>query len=323
MDFSPVALAVLAFLAVVLALEGLYNLWLSHRGEEVLRVKHRLAQQAHDVTPEQASIERAAPRESLPWFAAILQEIEPGRRLTHWVQAAGVSTTPGELIVISIGLAIVGLLAPGLFGAPMLLGAALAVVLFALPWLRTAYLRRRRIERFELQFPEALDLMGRAMRAGHSFSTAVQMVGDEVPAPLGTDFRVLFDELNYGVALPDALTRLCDRVPLPDVSYFAVAVLIQRDAGGNLAELLDKIAGIVRARLKLMGDVRTLSAEGRLSAWILTLLPFVVAFAIGLVNPEFIKVLWTDKAGPQLIAAALLMMVLGVWWMRKIIRIHV
>jgi tight adherence protein B len=125
------------------------------------------------------------------------------------------------------------------------------------------------------------------------------------------------------VPVPEALARLAQRVPLPDVSYFVVAVLIQREAGGNLAELLENIARIVRARLKLLGDVRTLSAEGRMSAQILTLLPFAVAVVVNLLNPKFMAVLWTDPSGQTVIGVALLMMCLGIVWMRKVIDLHV
>jgi tight adherence protein B len=141
--------------------------------------------------------------------------------------------------------------------------------------------------------------------------------------PLGRDFRILFDEMNYGVPANEALAHLAERVPLPDVSYFVVAVMIQRESGGNLAELLDKIASIVRQRLKLLGEIRTLSAEGRLSAVILTALPFVVALVVNLVNPKFMAVLWTDPAGLRIVGIALLMMVVGILWMRQIIRIRV
>jgi tight adherence protein B len=149
------------------------------------------------------------------------------------------------------------------------------------------------------------------------------MVAEELPEPLGQDFRILFDEINYGVPTHEALARLAERVPLPDVSYFVVAVMIQRDSGGNLAELLDKISAIVRERLKLHGEVRTLSAEGRLSAYILTALPFAVALVVHFTNPRFMAVLWTDPTGMRMVGAALVMMVLGVWWMRQIIRIRV
>ena len=201
-----------------------------------------------------------------------------------------------------------------------MLGAMLVGVL---PWWRVARRRDARIRLFEKQIPEALDLMGRAMRAGHAFPTTVQMVGEEMADPIGQEFRVLFDETNYGVPQHEALLRLSDRVPVADLGYFVVAVTIQRESGGNLAELLDNIASIVRSRLKLFGQVRTLSAEGRLSAWILIALPFVTAAIINIVTPKFMAILWTDPAGIRLLGSALFVMALGVVWMRKIIRIRV
>ena len=201
----------------------------------------------------------------------------------------------------------------------LLLGGILA----SLPWFWLAHKRTKRIELFERQIPEALDLMGRALRAGHAFSTAVKMVGDEMSEPIAREFRTMFDETNFGVPQNEALVRLADRVPVEDMRYFTIAVMIQRESGGNLAELLDNIASIVRARLKLLGEVRTLSAEGKLSAWILGLLPFCVAALINILNPEFMTVLWTDPVGLRMVGGALLMMVLGVLWMRKIIRIRV
>jgi tight adherence protein B len=176
---------------------------------------------------------------------------------------------------------------------------------------------------FERQIPEALDLMGRALRAGHAFPTAVKMVGDEMADPIGKEFRILFDETNFGVPQNEALVRLADRVPVDDLRFFVVAVTIQRESGGNLAELLDNIASIVRARLKLLGEVRTLSAEGKMSAWVLGLLPFCVAVLINLVNPNFMDVLWTDPVGLRLVGGALVLMAFAVWWMRIIIRIRV
>jgi tight adherence protein B len=179
------------------------------------------------------------------------------------------------------------------------------------------------MQRFEQQLPEGLDLMGRALRAGHAFPTAIKMVAEEMKDPIGGEFRILFDEMNYGVPQQTAMLNLASRTDSTDLSYFVIAVLIQRDSGGNLAELLDNISSIIRARLKLYGEIRTLSAEGRLSAWILGCLPFVTAGLINLLNPDFMKILWEDAAGINLIYGAVLMMAMGVLWMRKIIRIRV
>ena len=177
--------------------------------------------------------------------------------------------------------------------------------------------------KIEQQLPDALDLIGRALRAGHAFPTAVKMVSDELNDPIGGEFRILFDEVNYGISMHTALLNLAARIPVTDLRYFVIAVLIQRETGGNLAELLDNISAIIRARLKLFGQIRVLSAEGRLSAWILTLLPVGVALVMNIVNPAFIGVLWKDPMGLRLVTMAVLLMIFGIFWMWRIVKIHV
>jgi tight adherence protein B len=322
MDTSFVLFAVVAFLAVVLSLEGLYNVWASRRSPEARRIAARLEMLAGQ-SIAQASIERELRKPRMPGLNTLLEQSGLGRRGQRFVGTSGVSVSMAELVVMSAALGVLGLMLPGLVGRPPIFGPVLGLGLAVLPWWRVASRRRRRIERIERQFPEALDLMGRAMRAGHSFQSAVQMVAEELADPLGRDFRVLFDEMNFGVPVSDALANLARRVPLDDVSYFVVAVMIQRESGGNLAELLDKIAAIVRQRLNLLGEVRTLSAEGRLSAIILTALPFGVGLVVNIVNPKFMAVLWTDAMGHKMVGAALFMMLVGILWMRRIIRIRV
>ena len=322
MDTSFLLFIVIAFFAVVLGLEGLYNVWASRSSPEAKRIASRLQALSGEMQI-QAGIERERTKSRMPRLDALLGRAAVGQRMQRFVAASALSVSPVELVLMSVGLGAGGLLLPSLIGKPPILGAALGLGLAVLPWWQVAKRRRERIGRIERQFPEALDLMGRAMRAGHAFPTAVKMVGDEMAEPLGRDFRILFDEMNYGVPANDALQHLAERVPVPDVSYFVVAVMIQRESGGNLAELLDKIATIVRERLKLLGEIRTLSAEGRLSALILTALPFCVALMVNLVNPKFMAVLWTDPAGVRMVGVALFMMVTGILWMRRIIRIRV
>jgi len=200
---------------------------------------------------------------------------------------------------------------------------AAAVVAFLLPLGFLFRARHRRIRRIEVQLPDALDLMARALRAGHAFPSTLKMVGEEMSDPIAREFSVTFDEVNYGISMQDALLNLAARVPSNELKYFVVAVLIQRTTGGNLAELLDGIAAIMRARQKLLGTIRVLSADGRLSAWILCILPFVLAFAIFVLNPGFLAILWTDPAGPIAVAIAAVLMIIGILWMREIIRIHI
>jgi tight adherence protein B len=322
MDLSFVLFAVVAFLAVVLALEGIYNMWASGNSPEAKRITARLQALAGE-TATAAGIERSRQSSRMPRLNAWLARLGIGRRMTRLVAASAIAVSPAELIVMSVALGAFGLFLPGLFGKPPVFGAVLGLGLALIPWWRVASRRKSRIERIERQFPEALDLMGRSMRAGHAFPSAIKMVADELPEPLGRDFRILFDEMNYGVPTSEALVHLSERVPVPDVSYFVVAVMIQRESGGNLAELLDKIATIVRERLKLLGEVRTLSAEGKLSAIILTGLPFAVGLVVNLVNPTFMAVLWTDPMGHRMVGIALFMMLVGILWMRSIIRIRV
>jgi len=322
MDTSLIVVAAVGFLAVVLSLEGLYNLWSSRSSPQARRIARRLEMIGGD-TAAIASIERARENARMPRFNAWLRQLASGRRMMRFVNASGMNISPAELLTMSVALGLLGFVLPGLFGRPPIFGAALGLGLAVAPWLRVASRRNARIARIEHQFPEVLDLMSRSMRAGHAFPSAVKMVADEVPEPLGQDFRLLFDEMNYGVPTDEALARLADRVPLADVSYFVVAVLIQRESGGNLAELLDSIAVIVRERLKLHGKVRTLSAEGKLSAYILTGLPFCVALGVNLVNPGFMSLLWTDPMGHKMVGASLFMMLMGILWMRSIVRIRV
>ena len=324
MDNSYLLFAILLFVAVVAGLEGLYQVWASKNSAEARRISARL--RGLESSPEAAalSIERHAPSSRWSWLeAGIGQYLPRGRKLLLYVETSGSGHSAGAIAAASAGLAALGAFIPYALVKPWTFSLALAAVLGALPWWRLGRRRAQRLQQFERQIPEALDLMGRALRAGHAFPTAVKMVGDEMAEPIAKEFRTLFDEANFGVPQNEALMRLADRVPIEDLRYFVIAVMIQRESGGNLAELLDNISAIVRARLKLLGEVRTLSAEGRLSAWILGLLPFCVAGVIQLVNPGFMAVLWTDPIGLRMVGGALTLMAVGVWWMTKIIRIRV
>ena len=324
MDSSYVLFAVLMFVAVVLALEGGYQLWASKRSGEAKRLAARLRAIESGGRETMLSIERAKPAGSWAWLDRHLTGWLPrGEQLARYVSTSGTTRTVAQLVTSTIVLASIGFLVPLLLARPLIFSCLGAFLLAIVPWFRLARQRTLRIRAFEKQIPEALDLMSRAMRAGHAFPTAVQMVGEEMADPIGLEFRTLFDETNYGMPQQEALVRLAERVPVADLGYFVVAVLIQRESGGNLAELLDNIASIVRARLKLLGSVRTLSAEGRLSAWILLALPFVTGALINIITPQFMAVLWTDPIGLRLVGAALVSMTLGVIWMRKIIQIRV
>ncbi|MDQ5897093.1 MAG: tight adherence protein [Pseudomonadota bacterium] len=322
MDLTFVLFSLLAFLSVVLGLEGLYNLWASQRSPEARRIASRLTSLAGELETPTSRIERIERVSRLPALERLLRATPLGRRLERHVRTGGGGQAASELLAISAALGGVGLLGTALSGRGLLAGLLLGAALAALPWMQVARQRRRRILRLETQFPEALDLMGRALRAGHALPVAVRLCGDELAAPLGAEFALLADELQYGVPFDQALHHLAERVPLDDIGYFTAAVLIQREAGGNLAELIDNIAALVRQRMKLHGQVRTLSAEGRLSALILTLLPFGVGLMVHLISPDFMQVLWTEPAGQKLSGAALVLIVIGQLWMRRVVRLR-
>lgn len=312
------------FVAVVLGLEGSFMWWNERRGPEAKRMERRLrAASAGGHAVEQLTILKQRALSQSEGLQRLLLAVPRVHSLDRILIQSGLTLSVADLLGLSLILGAIGFFAPLFFGHTVLIGTGLAVMLGSLPILYVLHAKSKRLIRIESQLPDAIDLMGRAMRAGHAFPNALNMVGDEMSAPIGSEFRILFDEINYGVTLEDALLNLLSRVPSTDLRYFVVALLLQRQTGGNLAELLDNISSMVRARIKLMGEVRTLSAEGKLSAWILSLLPFAAALIINLVNPGFMTVLWTDPDGLKMVYGALFMMTVGIWWMTRIIKIRV
>jgi tight adherence protein B len=311
MDTSFLSFAVLSFLAIVLFLEGAYLFWNSRHGAVVRRMDERVRalSASGSVEVRQLSILKQRLLSDSPLMTRLLQ--------------AGVSWSIARFLTYMLVGAATGLAVGMMLHVPVLIACAMAVGCALLPLFIVRRRRGKRVAKLERQLPEAADLIARALRAGHSFPAALGMAGDELPDPLGGEFRLAFDEINYGVSMNDALLNMVSRVPVDDLRYFVIAVLIQREAGGNLAEILGSISGIIRERLKLLGKVRVLSAEGRLSAWILGVLPFAIVGLLSILNPVFISVFWTDPVGEKLAGVALAMMALGVLWMRKVVRIRV
>ena len=181
----------------------------------------------------------------------------------------------------------------------------------------------RRMAKFEEQFPEAIDLIARALRAGHAFTTGLGMVADEVEEPVRTEFRLLHDRQNYGMPLPDALRSLAVRVPLLDARFFATAVLTQRESGGNLSEVLDGLSKLIRERFKLKREVRTLSAHGRITGWVLAALPIVLCAIMFVIAPAHIGLLFTDPLGVRMLVGASVLQVIGFIAMQRIVNIEI
>lgn len=324
MDFFYYLFIMSGFVAVVLALEGGYAIWNNLSGPEARRLAQRLRAMSagdHGAKPE-ILLKQPAAAELPSWQRRVLS-LPHIDRLERLLQQAGSAEPVSRVLVKILFAAVAVYLTAEVLHVPLWLKLAVAISAAAYFPLRLLSTRRARLRAFEEQLPDVLDLIGRALRAGHAFSGALSMVASESREPISSEFRITFDEVNYGLSLQDALFNLAARVPSTDLSYFVIAVLLQRETGGNLAELLDRLSTLIRARFKLLKTVRVLSAEGRLSAWVLSLLPFVAAGLLNVISPKFMSVLWTDPAGLQFIWLALAMATFGIFWMWRLVKIRV
>jgi tight adherence protein B len=325
MSLTYALFIILGFLAVVLLLEGLSMLWTDTRSPEVKRIQRRLRVMAVGAHGEdEAPLLKQRLMSSTPALQRLLLQLPHIQQVDRLLVQAGSSQSVAQLLAVCL---LVG--AGGILFAVLLLRwswpwAVLAgAVLAMLPVLRLTGLRSRRLHQIGSQLPDALDLISRALRAGHGFSAALAMVGNEAQEPIAGEFKATFDEINFGISTQTALVNLAKRAPIPDLRYFVLAVVIQLETGGNLAELLGMLANLIRERFKLFGKIRVLAAEGKLSAYILVGLPFVLAGVIHIINPGFMDVLFTDPVGLRVVTAALVMMVLGGIFMWRIIDIRV
>ncbi|MBT9477136.1 type II secretion system F family protein [Polaromonas sp.] len=318
-------ISVLVFVAVLLLLEGAHLLWKSYKGPEAKKITKRLqALSASSDHTARAQLLKQGMLSEVPAIERYLLGMARAEKLSRFIYQAGLDWTVSRLLLSCAALGAISCISM-LYAAhqSLLLSAGVGAVFAVIPLLYVGRKRAIRLEKFERQLPDALDLITRALRSGHAFSSALQMVGDEMAEPVAGEFGVVHDEVNFGVSLQQALTNLSVRVPLTDLRYFIVAVLIQRDSGGNLTEVLGNLSRLIRERLKLLSKVRILSSEGRLSAWILGVMPFALAGAMYLVNPDFMTPLWTDPIGISIIKYMLILMVFGAFILRKIIKIHV
>jgi tight adherence protein B len=287
------------------------------------RLDERLREVGQTVDTTDATIIRQIQEGSLPGVEKLIRRTSMGPKLSRLIEQSGTQTTPSAIVVFSaIGAFVVWFIA-GLFVHTPMIGPFSLVVGASLPTLWLMRRRTVRIRRFEEQFPEALDMLSRAMRAGHAFQTALGTAGDEMPAPVGVELKKVFDRQNFGLPLNDALKELAERIPLVDVKFFVTAVAIQRESGGNLAEILDNLAYVVRERFKVLRQVRTHTAHGRFTGFVLLALPAALALALSFIAPEQMRLLFTEPMGRMMIVGAIVMQTLGFFWIRKVIKIEV
>jgi tight adherence protein B len=259
----------------------------------------------------------------LPGLDKMLSQIDAGARLGTLIEQAGVRMTPGAFAMTTLIVGgVAGLLAWLFVGQPVAFLLA-APVGGALPTFWLMQLRSSRMRKFEEEFPEALELLSRAIKAGHAFQAGLGMVAEEMRAPVGPEFKKVFDQQNFGLPLRDAMTGLAQRVPLLDVKFFNTAVTIQRESGGNLSEILDNLAHVVRERFKIQRQVRVHSAHGRITAFVLLALPAALGVALTLINPDHMKLLFEEQLGRTMLMGAMVMQFMGFIWIRQVIKIEV
>lgn len=242
--------------------------------------------------------------------------------LDRMVTQSGLKITVGTLLMMSALLACVGYLLVKWLTYYTYLGLAAAPLFAMLPFLYVRRARTKRLETFEEQFPEAIDLLARALRAGHAFTTGLQVVAEETPDPVASEFKLVYDRQNFGMPMADALKSMAERVPIIDARFFATAVLTQRETGGNLAEILDNLSTVIRDRFKVKRQVRVLTAHGRITGWILAGLPPSLALILSFVSPDHMKTMITDPLGVQMMVVGGTMQVIGTLLIRKLVQIR-
>jgi tight adherence protein B len=266
---------------------------------------------------------RADLMSEIPWLNRALVRLQVATRLRRLIDQANLQITVMRLVLFSALAGTLAVLAAGMVSSSFLLMGVAGMAAAALPLGHVVWARQKRLRRFLELLPDALELMSRSLAAGHAFPESLHMVSTEMPEPVATEFRKTYEEQNLGLSLKLALNNLADRIPLLDLRLCITAVLIQRETGGNLSEILGKVSFTIRERFRIMEDLKTLTTSSRMSAWLLCGLPIFVAFLVTAINPKYMSVLWSDPRGHKIIAAAIMMQITGMLIVRKILRIRI
>ena len=316
--------AVATFGLVLGIIFGLY--WLLVLRPEMAQeaaVRARIGGKATKVTKAAALLKAPERLSTLPALDRLLMPVgRVAEPLQRTIAQSGLKITFGTLVLASACSAALGFFLVYYFVHLTLVAAVVAAIATCVPYAYVARARSQRLLKFEEQFPEAIDLLSRALRAGHALTTGLSMVAEEMPQPMAAEFQMLYDQQNFGLPLSQALRNFAERVPSLDARFFVTAVLTQKEAGGNLSEVLDNLASIIRDRFKVKRQVRVISAHGRITGWVLSALPTSLALFFCFMNPEKYANFYRDPLGMQLIAGALFLQLLGVFVIKKIVNIE-
>src|SRR5437870_3456703 len=316
----------LVFLACLFLTYALYLLVSRGSDAKRARLNERLAQAIRSSAHSEDMDVRLAREELLseiPWMDRILVKLQATSKIKRMIDQADLQITVMRLVLFSLTAGVLAALAVLMVSISYLMMLVFGIVSATLPFLHVSMKRKKRLKKFLLLLPDALDLISRSLSAGHAFTESLHMVATEMPEPIATEFRKAYEEQNLGLSLKLALENLTQRMPLLDLRMCVTAVLIQRETGGNLAEILEKVAYTIRERFRIMGDLKTLTTSSRMSAWILCGLPILVSIAVTAMNPEYMSILWKDPRGHVLIAVAMFLQVTGMLIVRKILNIKI
>lgn len=320
MDF---ALAAISFAVIVIVLVLAFALLSGGRKNIVGSRLEAIERGGGPGNTPQLKLLRDEVLSGLPMLNRWLLRAAWGARLRRFITQSGLEILPGKLLLWSGVMGLALYIVTPLLGFGPILALLLGVAGAAAPLAYVAFTRSRRLHAFEKGFPEAIDLLGRAVRAGHAFTTGLEMVATELPEPVAGEFKTVYDEQSFGLPLRDALTNLAERLPIIDVRFFVTALLVHKETGGNLAQILDDLAHVIRDRFKLLGEVRARTAQGRLTAGILIALPPAMIILLKGMNPDYIDVLFTDPVGPYLLGGAALLQIIGSILLWKVVNIQV
>jgi tight adherence protein B len=316
----------LVFLFALFLVLGAYLLATQGTDAKRARLRQRLSEALlHSAHTEDIEVVLARNElmSEIPWLNRSLVRVQAALHLKRLLDQADLHITPSRLVMFSGMAGLLAALATSVVSISILLIVVAGFAAASIPFVHVWWMRKKRFDSFLEHLPDALDLMSRGLSAGHGFAEAMHMVSTEMPEPIATEFRKTYEEQNLGLSLKLALENLVDRIPLLDLRMCITAVLIQRETGGNLAEILEKVAYTIRERFRIMGDLKTLTTSSRMSAWLLCALPIGVTLVITGMNPDYMAILWKDYRGHYLIATALLLQVTGMLIVRKILRIKI
>jgi tight adherence protein B len=314
------------FIVALFVIQALFMMIRSRFTPEVHRLKREIdALSQSRMGGPAVDIVKKRTLSEIPWFNEILLnfKLPTISRLERLLEQADVKQPLGFFVLLSAAFFAGSFSLVFLTSRSVLAGLLAGLLAVILPWIYLDYRKKSRINQFERQLPDALDMIGRALKAGHAFNGGIQMVVMEFADPARTEFRKTLDEINFGLSYEDALRNMTERVDCTDLKFFVLSVIIQRQSGGNLAEILEKISSLIRERFKLFGKVRALTGEARISAVILTFLPFVIGGLIFMLNPTYIGILFQEKVGQFMLFGAVVMMIIGIFVMRRMVGIKV